>query len=252
MCLVVFAWRSHADYKLVLAANRDEFHERPAQDLHWWPDRPAILAGRDLQAGGTWLAAGKSARFATITNYRERQTPHGNAKSRGELVADFVAGSDAAHEHLTTIDGSNYAGFSLLAADRESLCYMSNRGDALTGLDAGVYGLSNASLDAPWPKLLRTRDALSQMLSAGVVDESALFRLLSDREPARVADIDAGDLPFEFARAVSAPFITTESYGTRCTSVLLWDNEDRISLAEMRFDSSGNPSGESRFSFSAV
>lgn len=251
MCLVVFAWHSHADYKLVLAANRDEFHERPAQDLDWWPDRPAILAGRDLQAGGTWLAAGKTGRFATVTNYRERQTPHSKAKSRGELVAEFVAGSDPARAHLAAIDGSKYAGFSLLGADRDTLFYVSNRGDELTELDAGVYGLSNASLDTPWPKLLRTRDALSQMLAAGAVDESALLRLLADREPARVADIDAGDLPFEFARAVSAPFITTERYGTRCTSVLLWDYEDRISLAEMRFDSAGNPSGESRFSFTA-
>lgn len=251
MCLVVFAWQSHADYKLVLVANRDEFHERPAQDLHWWPDRPEILAGRDLQAGGTWLAAGKAGRFATVTNYRERQTPIRTARSRGELVADFVAAGDPPDDHLAAIDGKNYAGFSLLAADNNSLCYMSNRGDELTELDAGVYGLSNASLDTPWPKLLRTRDALAQMLTTDSVNESALLQLLSDREPAKTADIDAGDLPFEFARAVSAPFITTESYGTRCTSVLLWDHQDRISLAEERFDSAGNTNGTSSYSFAA-
>ena len=251
MCLVVFAWQSHPDYRLVLAANRDEFHARPAEELHWWPDRTEVLAGRDLRAGGTWLAAGKAGRFATVTNYRETQAPRSGSASRGRLVADFVDSRVAPRDYLAAIEGQAYAGFSLLCADRDELGYVSNRGDKLTMLEAGIYGLSNASLDTPWPKLVRTRSALAKMIKEQELNESSLIRLMADSTPARVADIRQDGMSFDFAKAVSAPFIRTEEYGTRCTSVLLWDYDDRIVLSEVRFDSEGRKSGESRFSFVA-
>ena len=251
MCLIVFAWKVHPDYRLVLAANRDELHLRPSQALHWWPDQSDVLAGRDLQAGGTWLAATKAGRFSTVTNYREQQGPRSALRSRGELVTNFVNSNVSANDFSASLQGDHYAGFSLLLGERESLSYVSNRGDAVRELEPGIYGLSNASLDTPWPKLLRTRGALAALLDADEVTETTLLRLMADRQPAAVADIESDILPFELARALSAPFILTTEYGTRCTSVLLWKYDETIALTEKRYEASGAVSGESRISFTA-
>lgn len=249
MCLVVFAWKTHPDYRLVLAANRDEFHDRPSQELHWWPDQPELLAGRDLQAGGTWLGVSRGGRFATVTNYREHQQKKAGLSSRGQLVTDFVAGVDNAGRFTNAIRGERYAGFSLLAADGNELWYVSNRGDGPDSLAPGVYGLSNASLDTPWSKLVRSRSALGELIDAGNVNESSLQRILADRTAAAVRDVEAGDLPFELARALTAPFIVSADYGTRCTTVMTWSYAGEIMLSEHRFDASGAKSGDSRFRF---
>lgn len=251
MCLVVFAYKTHPQYRLVLAANRDELHQRPSREMGWWPDQPEILAGRDLQAGGTWLAAHRSGRFATVTNYRDHQeAPRRGLRSRGELVSQFVSGRASAMRFNASIDGQQYAGFNLLSADNDGLSYVSNRGDAVTALDCGVYGISNASLDTPWHKLLRTRTALTELIADQKINESELFRIMSDRLPAPVAEIESDHLPFAKARAFTAPFILSGDYGTRCTTILLWDNNGKVTLSEKRFDSAGIASGESRFSFS--
>ena len=249
MCLIVFAWEAHPEYRLILAANRDEFHGRPAQPLHWWPDRPAVLAGRDLQAGGTWLAASRNGRFATVTNYREGHQPRAGLRSRGDLVADFVSGKQSPGQYLQSLEGERYAGFSLLVSDGSELWCGSNRGDAPARLDSGIYGLSNAALDTPWPKLMRTRTGLEALVGADRVNETELLRLLADRTPAASHEIDAGDLSYEFARTVSAPFIVSSDYGTRCTTTLLWSAADRVTLTEHRFGPSGNAEGEARFSY---
>ena len=251
MCLIVFAWKAHPDYQLVLTANRDEFHRRPSRPLHYWPDNSDVLAGRDLQAGGTWLAAHRQGRFATVTNYREQQEIKGKVESRGALVTNFVTGDASAGSFATSIDGENYAGFSLLASDGDDLYYVSNRGDQPTRLDPGIYGLSNASLDTPWPKVLRCRDALNAIVDTDTINATSLFRLMADRTCASIADVEAGHLPFELARALTAPFIVSPDYGTRCSTVMLWSHDGKVELSERRFDASGKPSGESRFSFSA-
>jgi uncharacterized protein with NRDE domain len=251
VCLVVLAWESHPEYRLVLAANRDEFHQRPAQALHWWPDRPAIVAGRDLQAGGTWLAVSRAGRFATVTNYRERRRKSAGLYSRGELVTNFVGGDQDARTFFETIGGERYAGFSLLASDGDELWYLSNRGDGPDRLPPGIYGLSNASLDTPWPKLERCRDALRSMIESGAVNESALMNVLTDRTTAPAEAVETGGLPFDVARALTAPFIVSPDYGTRCTTVLTWDRENHVNISEHRFDQSGRKTGESRVSFRA-
>jgi len=252
MCLVVFAWKVHPDYRLILAANRDEFYRRPSQPLQWWPDKPDLLAGRDLQAGGTWLAIGRNGRFATVTNYREHQRKKPGLLSRGELVTDFVDGSSRAEHFADSVEGKRYAGFSLLAADGDDLCYASNRGDKPKTLAPGVYGLSNASLDTPWTKVVRSRDGLQSLIQSGNVNETSLVRLLGDRTAATVPDIEPGKLPFDLARALTAPFIVSKEYGTRCTTTLMWSQSGEVSLSERRFDDKGARSGESRFRFSAV
>lgn len=251
MCLIVFAWKSHPAYQLVLAANRDEFHRRPSQKLHHWPDNPDVLAGRDLQAGGTWLATHRNGRFATVTNYREQAKSAGKLQSRGALVTEFVSGDTGAGSFAESIDGAHYAGFSLLTFDGDDLYYVSNRGDPPTRLEPGIYGLSNASLDTPWPKVLRSRDALQALIRSDTVNATSLFRLMADRRCASISDVDAGHLPFELAKALTAPFIVSADYGTRCTSALLWSNSGFVELSERRFDAGGNPGGESHFSFSA-
>jgi len=252
MCLVVFAWKMHPEYRLVLAANRDEFHKRPAQELHWWPDYPDILAGRDLQAGGTWLAVSKPGRFATVTNYREQLSPQPGLRSRGEIITNFVSSAAPVGKFVASLESDDYAGFSLLAADRDELWYVSNRGDEAVPLAPGVYGLSNASLDTPWTKLVRTRNALRNLTESGEVDETTLLRIMADRTPAPSADVEAGNLPFVLAKALTAPHIVSAEYGTRCSTALTWSEQEKISVCERRFDVAGTASGDSRYSFAAT
>ena len=252
MCLVVFAWKIHPDYKLILAANRDEFHGRPSQEAHWWPDAPEMLAGRDLQAGGTWLAVNKSGRFATVTNYREQQRARGGLQSRGEIAINFVAGSDDALTYVSSLAPDRYAGVSVLVADRDTICYTSNRGDDAVSLAPGVYGLSNASLETPESKLLRTKEALSTLVDSNNVNTTELLRLLADKTPAPNAEVESGEMPFILARALTAPFIVAESYGTRCSTTLLYANDGRIEFCERRFNAGGGASGDSTFIFSSI
>jgi uncharacterized protein with NRDE domain len=243
VCLVVFAWRAHPDYKLIVAGNRDESHERPTQDAHWWPDSDSILGGRDLQAGGTWLAVSRSGRFATVTNFREGQRSMPEFRSRGALVTGFVAGSQSLEEFESSISNERYAGFSLLASDGDSMFYLSNRDDLEADLAPGVYGLSNASLDTPWSKVVRARAGLECLIRDDDVNETGLLRLLTDRRPAAI------ELPFEIARAISAPFIVAPDYGTRSSTAVLWGVDGTVQFTERRFDRSGKPTGDSRFRF---
>lgn len=257
MCLIAFAWEAHPDYRLVLGANRDEFHTRPAAPLAWWQDRPEILGGRDLEAGGTWLAAARSGRFATVTNYRETLRPQGGTRSRGELVTRFLAGDENAVDFAGNLDGGSYAGFSLLtgqfSGERNDLAYVSNRGDPARSLAPGVYGLSNASLDTPWPKVLRSKSRLAALLEDRRIDAEAVFALLGDRESGSsedIADVIADDLPPQTARAIAAPFVVTPAYGTRCSTVVLVSTTGEVVVYERRFDHTGTPTGETHVEFS--
>lgn len=256
MCLIALAWQAHPAYRLVLCANRDEFHDRPAAPLQWWSDRPQVLGGRDLQAGGSWLAIGRSGRLAMVTNYREDLKPQAGVRSRGDLVAGFVTGS-ASPEHFTErLDGGIYAGFSLLVADfadrGQTLAYVSNRGDPARTLPPGIYGLSNASLDTPWPKVLRSKSRLATLLEDRVIDTAALMAMLADREPGSsgdIADVIADDLPPQAMRAIAAPFVAMPDYGTRCSTVVLIETGGHVSVVERRFDRTGEPNGDSQFEF---
>lgn len=249
MCLVVFAWQAHPQYRLILAGNRDESHQRPTQDAHWWPDNESLLAGRDLQAGGTWLAMSKSGRFATVTNFHERHGRQAMVESRGALVTDFVGGSQSLGEFESSISNKDYAGFSLLVCDGESMSYLSNRDDLEANVAPGIYGLSNASLDTPWSKVVRAKACLESLIENDAVNDTELLRLLSDRTPAAADDVAADDLPFEIARALTAPFIMAPEYGTRSSTTVLWGNDDVVEFSERRFDPAGRTTGDSRFRF---
>lgn len=249
MCLLVVAIRSHPRLPLIVAGNRDEFHARPSREAHWWPDHPEVVGGRDLQAGGTWLAVSRSGRFAAVTNFRDAQHETGDLRSRGHLITDFLTGEQTPLDYLESIDGSLYAGFNLLVADRAAAAYLSNRGAPKRELAAGVYGLSNATLDEPWNKVTRSRRRLEALIADDAVDVTSLLRLLGDRDKAPAAEVEANDLPFPTAHALSAPFIVLPEYGTRCSTVLTFDDRDKARFVEKRFDEQGRVTGESRFDF---
>jgi len=249
MCLVVVAFNVQPDFPLVVAANRDEFHARPTQNAGWWPDQPDIVAGRDLQAGGTWLGLHRAGRFATITNFRDAKTRRAKFRSRGHLVTEFLLSEQSPLDYLHSISPDDYAGFNLLVADSECLAYLSNRGGGVRELPAGVYGLSNATLDTPWEKVERSKSRLGEILANGNANETQLLRLLDDRKKGPVNEVKSDRLPFDTAHAITAPFIVTPEYGTRCSSIVRADDSGRWLLLERRFDAAGENTGEAQFSF---
>ena len=252
MCLLVIAWKAHPRYRLILAGNRDEFHERPAAPLGWWQDDPRILGGRDLKAGGTWLGVARSGRYGVVTNYRDLQAPVEGAPSRGGLVPRFLTGATSPKEFLDDLRGAapRYSGFNLLVGGTRALYYYSNRGPgAPSALAPGIYGLSNHLLDTPWPKLARTRERFGALLAETDVPAEELFSMLGDRTPAPDSELPSTGLPVDMERTVSAPFIINERYGTRCSSVLLVERNGRTVLLERRFDAPGVQTGTSRFEF---
>jgi uncharacterized protein with NRDE domain len=218
MCLLVLAWRAHPRYRLVLAANRDEYHERPADPLAKWPAPDEILAGRDQRAGGTWLGMDRERRFGVVTNFRELQRPRRSAPSRGRLIPDFLASSLAPEAHLARLetDAPGFSGFNLLIGDLDQLWYASNRMDRFAqALPAGVHGLSNEFLDSPWPKLKRVRQAFDAWLEGEVSGSAAgvsgqAGELMSRLEAHSVAQ-----------RHPRAPVEPGESAGTRHTIAAL-------------------------------
>jgi uncharacterized protein with NRDE domain len=254
MCLLVLAWRAHPRYRLIVAANRDEYHERPTAPLAKWPEPNDILAGQDLRAGGTWFGLDRRHRFGAVTNFRELQRPRRSAPSRGGLVPAFLGQGDAPEVFLARleIDAPGYSGLNLLIGDTDQLWYASNRLDRFARpLPAGVYGLSNEFLDTPWPKLRRVRHRFDTWLATTAADPLAdLFTLLADRTPALEGPPQSGLSP-EWERTLSAPFVVHPTYGTRCSSVLLLEPSGAAVMAERRFDATGTPSGQTEFHLNA-
>jgi uncharacterized protein with NRDE domain len=247
----MLAWQSHPRYALVVAANRDEFHDRPAAALAPWAPPQSLLAGRDLRAGGTWLALGRARRFGVVTNFRDLQAPKPGAPSRGELIPRFLAqdADPAAFFAALAPFADAYAGFNLLLADGDSLWYGCNRAQPFArALPPGVYGLSNGFLDTPWPKLERVRAAFRTWLASASADTAGLFALLADRT--RVADdalLPRTGVARDWERVLSSPFVLDPDYGTRSSTVLLLEANGRARLEERRFDRDGRTSGETEF-----
>jgi uncharacterized protein with NRDE domain len=250
MCLILFAHRAHPEYALVAAANRDELYERPTAAAGFWPDATDVLAGRDLREGGTWMGVTRGGRFAAVTNYREMPLSRDGKRSRGHLVAGFLrsATAPAAYARELAADGDAYNGFNLLVGDGASLAYVSNRGAGPRVLAPGVYGLSNALLDDPWPKVVRGKAVLADAL-AGPADEleARLFAALADRGIAPDAALPETGVGLERERALSAPFIATPRYGTRCSTVLVVRSDGRATFTERRVTPGVDAMEESRF-----
>ena len=249
MCLLVFAWRVHPDYPLVLAGNRDEFHARPAAPAGWWTEPDGVLAGRDLEAGGTWLGVHREGRFAVVTNFREAPEKTSGLRSRGELVVDFLAHGHSPEGWVAGLSRrrDEYGGFNLLAGDLGGLHYLTNRGPDALELPPGIYGLSNHRLDTPWPKVRRAKTRLADAIGGGRLAWATLFGILADRTPAPDDELPQTGVPLAWERLLSAAFIVSPEYGTRVSTVLIVDARGRIDFAERRFDAEGEQVGESRY-----
>lgn len=246
MCLIACAFRAHPTFELILAGNRDEFHARPTAGAAAWDDALQVVGGRDLEAGGSWLALSGRRRLAAVTNVRRMaQTPHG-APSRGALVADFVRGDVSAAAAAQTLLGvaQTYAGFNLLLWDGVTLEYVSNRpAPRHDTLPPGIYGLSNDALDTPWPKLLRLRAAM-HAVTAQQRPVDTLFDALADLQPADAAELPDTGIGSELERFLSPPFIRDARYGTRASTVVTVPYVGTATLTERRFGPDGHPLGE--------
>lgn len=240
MCLILFLYRRHPRYPLVLAANRDEFYARPTRPLAFWPDAPQVLAGRDLAGGGTWLGVTRTGRLAAVTNYRNPSQMRAEAPSRGELVSGFLGDTAPPASCLAQLErrAARYNGFNLLAGDADGLYYCSNRGRPVERLTPGCFGLSNHLLDTPWPKVARGKEGLGDLLATDApIDPEALFALLADtRIPADAHLPDTG-VGLAWERRLGPLFITSETYGTRSSSLLLIAKTGKLSFFERSFPS---------------
>lgn len=246
MCLAVLALDAHPAYAVVIAANRDEYHARPAAPAAWWNER--FVAGRDLSAGGTWLAVDRAGRFALLTNVREPGRKDLAAPSRGALVTRAMEDRAPPAQRVARVlaAAAAYNGFNLVAGELACACWGSNRADGVRALARGVHGLSNAALDAPWPKVGRSTAAMRRWCARGEADPGPLFAALADRAIAPDALLPSTGVPLEWERRLSAPFIVGPEvgYGTRCSTVVLLGRDGAARFVERSFDVAGEPTGE--------
>lgn len=245
MCLIALAWRAAPSHRVVLVANRDELHARPSAPLARWADAP-ILGGRDLAAGGTWLAADARGRFGAITNFRGAPAPP-DGPTRGELIPRFLRGTAAPADFLEGLvaEAHRYAGFSLLLGDANEVAYLCNHDPASPRVLApGVHALSNGLLDAAWPKTEVARANLAGRLQQPLGDARSLLDLLRSRAEAPDAALPATGTDLATERRLSAAFIVDREYGTRATTALLIDPDGRVEMAECRYDPAGSVIGD--------
>jgi uncharacterized protein with NRDE domain len=248
MCLILVAWRVHPDYPMVVAANRDEFFARPTAPALFWKDAPQVLAGRDLEAGGTWMGVTRSGRFAALTNYRDPAQNRSGAPSRGALVADFLTGDETPQAYLARIDayGRRCNGYNLLASDGKALWWSSNMGGEPRQLPSGVYGVSNHLLDTAWPKVGAGKTALARALDGLPADE-AMFRLLQDDGIHPDEHLPQTGVPLEWERLLSSAFVKSPDYGTRGSTVLCIDKDGWTSFDEQTWLPGAQPGERRRY-----
>lgn len=279
MCLIVFSYREHARFPFIFAGNRDEFHARPASPARFWDAYPHLLAGRDLQAGGTWLGVTLDGRFATVTNYREPARHVPEARSRGELVTDFLVEAEEPESYLAPLrmQAHRYGGFNLILGTVEALYYYSNRGMSMDGVERetgapesesgshprgrppedepvairpGLHGLSNERLDTPWPKVRRAKALFRDIVDKGDPTPESLLELLSDTVQPPDRDLPSGDgLDAAWERALSSIFISGEVYGTRASTVVLLRRDGKLTFTERTYGAGGLAGSTETFAY---
>lgn len=239
MCLILFAVNPNEQYRLVVAANRDELYERPTQHAQFWHDQPELLAGRDESAGGTWLGVNRRGHFAAVTNFREEPPAPLPPASRGDLPTEFLTGNLSPADYCADVarKDSTFRGFNLLTVDSDQSCYHSNRNSVSSKvLDPGYYGLSNQLLDCDWPKVIAGREKLANLIQSNDLVES-LFSLLMD-------DGDGTDF--------SNSFIQSELYGTRAATVVTITTSGEVYFEERNFGVNGKPAERNQFGFTCI
>lgn len=250
MCLIVIAWRARDDLPLVVAANRDEWRDRPAEAARWWEGEPGLLAGRDLQAGGTWMGVTRGGRFAAVTNFRDPSERRSTALSRGGLVTAYLSGTEAPGAFLAALaqNAREYNGFNLILGDGGSLWYFGSREGIARPVEPGVHGLSNHVLDEPWPKVVKGREAMRAAL--GDRDPSPrLFAALSDIGAPADADLPETGVGVAWERRLARALITGADYGTRCSTVVAFDASGKAAFEERTRAADGGFTSSARYDF---
>ncbi len=246
MCLILFAYKVHPDYKLIVAANRDEFYERPTAPVHFWEDHPNILAGRDLKQMGTWMGVTIAGRFAALTNYRDPNEIIEGKRSRGELVGDFLKGKMDPKDYLCKVatNRNDFPGFNFLAGDGNELFYYSNIENKVKLLNPGIYGVSNHLLNTEWPKVKRGKTGLAKIVvgeTEGIVEQ--LLSLINNADPAADENLPKTGVSLELERTLSSMFISSPGYGTRSSTALLV-SDGSIRFHERVFSKEGSKDQE--------
>ncbi len=238
MCLAVIALGCHPEFDLVLAANRDEFYKRPAAQASFWPGVPEVLAGRDLEKGGTWLGVTRHGRFALLTNFRDPKSLVRSGPSRGLLVSGYLTSTETPEAYLDRItkSSSEFTAFNLVLGSRNRLVWFSNRTMGRKELGTGIHGLSNALLDTPWPKTVRTKERVAAALTSGTLNAEQLFEALRNEERPQDGDLPETGVGLEWERVLSSPFIRSKEYGTRNSTVVLFSRDGLCRFEERTFD----------------
>jgi uncharacterized protein with NRDE domain len=239
MCLLLISYDMHPVYRVVLAANRDEYYNRPTAPLAFWNDMPDILAGRDLKRSGTWLGVTRTGRIAAITNYREPALRYENAPSRGHLVSNFLQGLESPENYLNHIksSGNRYNGFNLIVGDWSGLFYYSNMADNIKKLKPGLFGLCNHLLDTPWPKVEKGKAAFSALLDGKqTIDIEDIFSILENRTLPPDDMLPDTGVGLSWERVLSPLFIFSPDYGTRSSSIVFVERTGKLIFAERTFD----------------
>jgi len=244
MCILFFAIKQHPKYPMIICANRDEFHQRPTQAMHWWPknDLPAgeVLAGKDLQAGGTWLGLNNQGRFSALTNFRQPHLIDKNKQSRGDLVLQALAHQDNEMIKKLTKSSSEYNGFNLVFGQLNKLRCFDSVSQKQQLLSAGFHSLCNGALDDIWPKMALGQAKLAEAITEHSLDVEQLFKLMKSDQQAHLEQLPKTGVPLSWERLLSSIFITSPEYGTRTTNIITLDNKGNISI----YDKSYNEHGE--------
>lgn len=260
MCLIIFAHQAKSGYPLVLAANRDEFFSRPTQQSSFWEsscENKAVLAGKDLVAGGTWLGITRNGRFSAVTNIRDPSQPEQKRHSRGELTVNFLQSDLSAEEYSTNLvdEFEQFAGFNLLLGDGREMYYINNFEKIVTRLEPGIYGLSNGLLNSDWPKVNRGRDDLQQLLENGNrINTDQLISMMNQREPSPDSSLPETGVSIELERVLSSTFImnTNRGYGTLCSTAIIRQANGDTSFSEQNYDIEATATERHYYKFSAT
>lgn len=238
MCLILTAINEHPLYKLIIAANRDEFYARPTEAAHFWNEHAEMLAGKDLKEGGTWMGITQNGKLAAVTNFRTGLKESKNILSRGLLVKNFLLENENAEDYLSGIkaNSNSYNGFNLLVGNQDDLFYYSNKGEEIKKLKQGIHGLSNSFIDVPWPKVEKAKNIFSDLLKEKQIDTNKIFELLHDTKKASFKNLPSTGIPKTLEKVLSSIFIKAARYGTRSSTILLINNDNEVTFIEKNFN----------------
>ena len=259
MCLIFLSLHQHPNYKLLVAANRDEFYARKTEPAKFWEDHPQILGGRDLEARkpdgtcGTWMAMNKNGRIAMVTNYRDLKNLKQKAPSRGHLVTDFLLTNEHPEKYLKSIEphAQEYNGFNLMVGTADELYYLSNYKEGVSKIENGIHGLSNALLDTPWPKVISGKERMKQLFNENKIDSQIILDAMTNERQAPDDQLPETGVGLERERMLSSMFIKSPNYGTRCSTFVAIDKNNKVEFIERVYDLKTFSYSQQNFEFEA-